>query len=304
MPRVAVSGWFHGDALTVPQLVPVLFPPLVSRQAPSAVAGSGAVAQLLNDVYATPSSALERKMRRRGAIACASFFRQAPDFQQVLQQQKWVDVGPLHVRYYKRCEQPTGAFGPLYDFLCGSAFREWAERLIGVQLRFARSEVRLFERGHHYTLLHDPLEGEAPPNSASVEVVWCMTQPDADNQWDTDHGGYMCHIDSSDGSELQTAVPLSNCLSLTLMEPGVVSFVKFLSSYAPSDRVDIVVRFDVTGEMPGLQDTDGHDDDDDDEEEEEEGDDEDGADDDENDDGEAEGAAGGAGEGDKKRRKV
>ncbi len=49
-------------------------------------------------------------------------------------------------------------------------------------------------------------------------------------------------IDSSDGSELMSATPLSNCLTVVLVEPGVESFVKYLSAGAPADRIDFVCR--------------------------------------------------------------
>lgn len=265
MPRVAVSGWFHGEPLTTPMLAPLLFPPL-----PPAPVSGGTLQQLhelMTPLYHTPPPELVRKMRRRGAIACAAFLRDPIDAQ--VRAQRWVDVGPLHVRFYQRCPEPIGALARVSELLCSGAFREWAEQLVGVRLSPATLEVRRFERGQHYTLLHDAQE---PRDAPMLHVVYCLSDAAADGQWDTDHGAYVSFIDSADGAELISAVPLSNCLSLTLAEPGVEPFVKYVSHYAPSDRIDVELRFGVVGVLPGLEDAV---DDDDDDDEEEDGEDED-----------------------------
>ena len=94
---------------------------------------------------------------------------------------------------------------------------------------------------------HDP--------SSVVEIVLCLTDPISDNCWDQEHGAYLCYADQQqeeeegddedDDEPLLNITPLSNCLSVTLMETGIGSFVKYVSHSAPSDRIDIVARLRV-----------------------------------------------------------
>jgi hypothetical protein len=136
------QGWYHGAALTEPQLEPLLFPPL---QEPRIVQDSAdRVLQLVNPLYHVPAEVLVRKMRKRGAVACSSFLADNVIRIEEFANQSWHDVGPLHLRYYQRCSQPTGSLKRMRDLLCGSSFLRWAEQLVGVHMSLSSVELRRF----------------------------------------------------------------------------------------------------------------------------------------------------------------
>lgn len=107
LPRLAVSGWFHGEELAVPQLVPTLFPKLETFP-PILPCPQFA----LNPLFASLSAELERKLsknlRLKGALFLSDFV--SADFLSrfPLSESSWVDCGPMHLRHYLRCVNPTG----------------------------------------------------------------------------------------------------------------------------------------------------------------------------------------------------
>ncbi len=117
-----------------------------------------------------------------------------------------------------------------------------------------------FKIGEHYTLLHDALESEK--NGQNEEIVEaCFTllpqleksEKPEDDDWDLSWGGYVSVIDGEGGEELLIVCPVNNSITITIAEPGVKSFVKFLSAYAISDRVDFVARFRMGAVVESMQ---------------------------------------------------
>ncbi len=105
MPRLAISGWYHGPALTEPQLQPVFFPPL-STPAPLLPSPQFS----LNSQYLNSDTQIQitKKLRKKGAISLADFldlrFLNSFPFSECA----WTNCGPLHLRSYQRCVNPTG----------------------------------------------------------------------------------------------------------------------------------------------------------------------------------------------------
>jgi Rps23 Pro-64 3,4-dihydroxylase Tpa1-like proline 4-hydroxylase len=85
--------------------------------------------------------------------------------------------------------------------------------------------------------------------SSFVEVNLCLaTPPDytctsETSEWPEEAGGYVSYMTEDD--QLLCVPPKENSLSLVLKEPGVMSFVKFVTSDAPGPRYDINFLFRV-----------------------------------------------------------
>ena len=254
VPRVAISGWFHGDPLDSPEVIPALFPTLISvpksqRNVSSSKFTTSVRPEYLSNVEIT------KKMRRRGAVLLNDFFSLDSPNAFDGDSQNWIDCGPLHMQYYQQCVAPKGFLADISQLLQSSNFREYCQSLLGVELELESVEMRRFLRGKHYTLLHDAI---ASDEQEYLEVCYCLTDPQSGpelEEWDLNLGGFVCYVDSQDesGDELMTIFPQSNTLSVALLEPGIQSFVKFLSSYAPADRYDIVLKFKVGDPIESMQ---------------------------------------------------
>jgi len=82
--------------------------------------------------------------------------------------------------------------------------------------------------------------------STFVEVNLCLATPssaDETSEWPEEAGGYVSYMTEDD--QLLCVPPKENSLSLVLKEPGVMSFVKFVSQDAPGPRFDINFLFRV-----------------------------------------------------------
>jgi hypothetical protein len=101
------------------------------------------------------------------------------------------------------------------------------------------------------------LAGAAP----LLDVTLCCVG--SSEEWDDAAGGCVTYMTADD--ELLTVPPKANALSLVCREPGVMSFVRFVSHAAPEPRYDVALQFR-TLPAPG-----GGGGDDDEEEEEEDG---------------------------------
>lgn len=85
--------------------------------------------------------------------------------------------------------------------------------------------------------------------SSFVEVNLCLATPpdytstNETSEWPEEAGGYVSYMTEDD--QLLCVPPKENSLSLVLKEPGVMSFVKFVTSDAPGPRYDINFLFRV-----------------------------------------------------------
>jgi hypothetical protein len=61
------------------------------------------------------------------------------------------------------------------------------------------------------------------------------------DEWEEDAGGYTSYLTSDE--ELLTVVPKQNRLVLVQREPGVMSFVKFVTHAAAENRYDVALQF-------------------------------------------------------------
>jgi hypothetical protein len=83
----------------------------------------------------------------------------------------------------------------------------------------------------------------AGEGDAVLEVTLCLTPPEHDEAWGEGSGvgGYVTYLTSDE--ELLTVMPASNAASLVLREPGLMSFVKYVTAGAPGPRYDVALQF-------------------------------------------------------------
>jgi Rps23 Pro-64 3,4-dihydroxylase Tpa1-like proline 4-hydroxylase len=88
----------------------------------------------------------------------------------------------------------------------------------------------------------------AGEGDAVLEVTLCLTPREHDEAWaegsgagGSGAGGFVTYLTSDD--ELLTVLPASNAASLVLREPGLMSFVKYITAGAPGPRYDIALQF-------------------------------------------------------------
>jgi len=83
----------------------------------------------------------------------------------------------------------------------------------------------------------------AGEGDAVLEVTLCLTPPEHDEAWGEGSGvgGYVTYLTSDE--ELLTVLPASNAASLVLREPGLMSFIKYVTAGAPGPRYDIALQF-------------------------------------------------------------
>lgn len=201
-----------------------------------------------------------------------------------LSESAWSECGPLHLRHYLRCENPTGKLHaiqtgkilrPCFVSCCSnkrktvlmsSQFVSFLSNLSGTNLVFESWEIRKFERGKHYTLLHDHVEDGASVDSSTLDVCFTILDPPCSNDidWEMSFGGFVSYVDSNPKDEddddkeggddaLMTLFPLHNSLSVVVCEKGIVSFTKYLSASAPSNRIDFVAKFQLGDPIEQLQ---------------------------------------------------
>eukprot|EP00750_Incisomonas_marina_P029321 INCI714.1.p1 GENE.INCI714.1~~INCI714.1.p1 ORF type:complete len:281 (+),score=48.56 INCI714.1:1331-2173(+) len=128
---------------------------------------------------------------------------------------------------------------------------------------------RLFRRGHDYTVATAPLvsseDAQKPGADRQLFLYWTYCQVAESDDWDEgDSGGFECVMpaEDEDNPEVVAAydpeadsaqvlnIPATpNSLSLVLSNGRDLRFVKYLSSSAPSHRIDTagVFRLRVTG---------------------------------------------------------
>ena len=228
-------------------------------------------------LYKEPTHALMKKMRKKGAVMLSGFMQEAFYKENVgsITSCHFEDTGPLHLRYYQTCQKPSGFLLELKQFFMSNELRKWIQKLVGLEMKSVEYfEIRRFLKGQHYTLLHDSVDENEKAEEDCLEACFCMPIFDKGVEeetleWDFEFGAWASYIDSADGSELLSVYPMSNSLLLTLKESGVQDFVKFVSSYSPADRYDILLRYkvgDVADEVEfssSSEDIDSDDDDDD-----------------------------------------
>ncbi len=95
----------------------------------------------------------------------------------------------------------------------------------------------------------DDEEDVARETSSFVEVNLCLATPpdftstEETSEWPEEAGGYVSYMTEDD--QLLCVPPKENSLSLVLKEPGVMSFVKFVTQDAPGPRFDVNFLFRV-----------------------------------------------------------
>lgn len=93
----------------------------------------------------------------------------------------------------------------------------------------------------------DEEEDIAQETSSFVEVNLCLATPpdftssEETSEWPEEAGGYVSYMTEDD--QLLCVPPKENSLSLVLKEPGVMSFVKFVTQDAPGPRFDVNFLF-------------------------------------------------------------
>ncbi|KAJ2690382.1 putative component of NuA3 histone acetyltransferase complex [Coemansia spiralis] len=191
---------------------------------------------------------------------------------------RWHAFGPPVIRRYMRLDGPamanaaegstqegivsdaeshaTELLAALRDDLFASgAYARWLSSITTLALSGCRGMVRRFRSGLDYTL--------GTPDGAKttiLDTVLCLV--DDPDQWaDGVVGGYQCYVDggnedeaSNDGSvyraseedgALLTTPAAWNTLSVVMREPGVVKFVKYVSTSAPGSRWDVSYEYQV-----------------------------------------------------------
>lgn len=162
------------------------------------------------------------------------------------------------------------------SFITSPAFYHYIAAITGSDLDGVSSEFRAFAHGD-YTMLSDTTykaslkqqkaeeRGLAPKptaasasssaaapagddaGAASIDVTLCCVQ--SPEEWPDEAGGYVTYMTADD--ELLSIPPKANNLSIVCKEPGVMSFVKFVSHRADETRYDVAMSFKTRGDGDG-----------------------------------------------------
>ncbi|PIA18682.1 hypothetical protein COEREDRAFT_70042 [Coemansia reversa NRRL 1564] len=181
----------------------------------------------------------------------------------------WLAAGPPVVRRFLYIDteadsipdtattDPATLLLALHELFASVSFARWLGAITDLVLTARRGLVRRFRCGLDYTL--------ATPDAdvTVLDAVLCLAR--CPERWaDGAVGGYHCYVDaapddvSNDGSVCRRAddsdpallsVPAAwNSLLLTLREPAVASFVKYVSSAAPASRWDVCFAYTLAPE--------------------------------------------------------
>ena len=181
----------------------------------------------------------------------------------------WKVRGPPHLRRYLRYEPNTSQscfqrsdVGDALEIIrkevfATTEFINWIETVTGSMCRLSDSEIRRFRPGFDYTLAHETRE-----SCAEIDITACFTGDSIPSSWESgDVGGYRCFMhdfgvregaedvyeeqDMNDG--LQSACASFNSVLIVRVNNSVGDFVKYVSTFAPCSRWDIVTRLHTPG---------------------------------------------------------
>ncbi|KAJ2080511.1 putative component of NuA3 histone acetyltransferase complex [Coemansia sp. RSA 988] len=175
----------------------------------------------------------------------------------------WIAAGPPVVRRFlyldteidtatESAADPATLLLALHELFDSASFARWLSTITALIFTARRGLVRRFRCGLDYTLATPDVD------ITVLDVVLCLAR--CPGHWsDGAVGGYHCYVDadpddvSNDGSVCRRAddseaallsVPAAwNSLLLTLREPTVASFVKYVSSAAPASRWDVCFAY-------------------------------------------------------------
>ncbi|KAJ2799359.1 putative component of NuA3 histone acetyltransferase complex [Coemansia guatemalensis] len=176
----------------------------------------------------------------------------------------WVAAGPPVVRRFlyldteaddiagSAAADPATLLLALHELFASASFARWLAAITALVPTARRGLVRRFRCGLDYTLATPDVD------VAVLDAVLCLAR--CPERWaDGAVGGYHCYVDadpddvSNDGSVCRRAddsdaallsVPAAwNSLLLTLREPAVASFVKYISAAAPASRWDVCFSY-------------------------------------------------------------
>lgn len=277
--RFSISGWFYGEPIVRP-------PPIILPQAPFLRPIVSNISQGdLKLEHFIKASYLEAKRRKRikREFSDQSYI-ELPDFllPEVFDQLSkalydddipassllWKLIGPPNKQLYQQLHlsETEGSPSPslphpivqqLFDLFRNQEFFHYLQDITTLDLELGRGEVRRFDNGH-YAMMHD----EDPSiQSAHLDVNLSLLPKSIDlsennGLWDEDNwGGFVAY---SDGDEvLQLTPPISNCLTITYRDRGLLKFVKMVTLKSPCPRID----FDFCFLEEDLGDVDNDDDD-------------------------------------------
>ena len=181
----------------------------------------------------------------------------------------------------QRGEDPddlTGGIEPdaarrLFNFMAGRQFLSYVVSATGAPVEAVAGALRCFAHGD-YTLIADaghrskavrekekrvtgvtssaasPADDAVGGDAAGVATVdvalFCVPpvpagSSDGDGAWVDSAGGFTAFITADE--EVASVSPQPNTLSIMLVMPGVMSFVKYVTASAPSPRYDVALRF-------------------------------------------------------------
>jgi len=181
----------------------------------------------------------------------------------------WTVCGPPHLCRYLRYESTNseGTFrrsdvGEVLENIRNEVFaslefKAWIETVTGSTCQLSNSEIRRFRPGFDYTLAYNTRQSRT-----EIDVTACFTGESSSPSWTSgDVGGYKCFMynfgtqegaadvyeEQNVNNDLQSASASFNSVLIVRVSKSVDDFVKYVSTFAPSSRWDIVTRL-VTSE--------------------------------------------------------
>ena len=208
--------------------------------------------------------------------------KRVPSSYSVGEGEGWAVNGPPHKqRYLKYTPPPTTApattssssaarvpAGQTLHLIATSlmkspAFLRYLHILTSLKVRSNRLEVRRFRAGLDYTVAHHGTLVEEPLLDATLCFVKAEGEEEGEAWESGDTGGFECYIEADedadaaasaevyrsanddDDSQLMSIQAGNNVLNIVMRDPGVMRFIKYVSSRAPSSRWDVSAEYEL-----------------------------------------------------------
>lgn len=86
---------------------------------------------MISKLYKEPDMSIIKKMRKKGAIMLNSFINETYYTNHVksIQKNEFKDTGPLHLRYYQVCNNPSSFLLKMKKFCLSTQFVKWIQKV-------------------------------------------------------------------------------------------------------------------------------------------------------------------------------
>lgn len=146
------------------------------------------------------------------------------------------------------------------------AFCRYLKVITSLQVMSSRHDIRRFRAGLDYTVAHHGTMVETPLLDATLCFVKSNDEEDAELWESGDVGGFECYIEADedadaaataevyrsnneeDDTQLMSIQAGNNVLNIVMRDTGVMRFIKYVSSRAPSSRWDVSMEYELASD--------------------------------------------------------